>query len=179
MINGHKNSPKKCPRKVTQKCPWKSTKCDQKCPRNVTKSVHEMSPIMSMRCLPPIHTYLLILTQEIRKIRHVYSWANGKMPVWQNSVHSDWKRKKCGTISPHKIVFITKHKLFCHILNSFWLDGWHVTYFYVLNWYIPIRPQNFEKSSPYFWLALHRTKFCGLLRIYELYRPWFELVMQM
>ena len=29
------------------------------------------------------------------------------------------------------------------------------------------------KSSPYFWLALHRTifaKFCGLLRIYELYK---------
>ena len=38
------------------------------------------------------------------------------------------------------------------------------------------RPHNFAKSPPYFWLALHRTKvswnfakFCGLLRIYELY----------
>ena len=52
---GHKNSPKKCPRKVTQKCPrnvtqkedfsWTkvSTKCHQKCPRDVTYYVHEMS----------------------------------------------------------------------------------------------------------------------------------------
>ena len=63
MINGHKNSPKKCPRKVTQKCPrnvtqkedfsWTkvSTKCHQKCPwdvtffcpRDITDYVHEIS----------------------------------------------------------------------------------------------------------------------------------------
>ena len=50
-------SPKKCPRKVTQKgdISWTklSTRCHQKCPRNVTSFVHEMSPIMSTKCLPP------------------------------------------------------------------------------------------------------------------------------
>ena len=56
----------KCPQKVTQKCPRKvnqkedfswtllSTRCHQKCPRDVTHFVHEKSPIMSTRCLPPI-----------------------------------------------------------------------------------------------------------------------------
>ena len=54
-------SPKKCPRKVTQKgdISWTilSTRCHQKCPRNVTSFVHEMSPIMSTKCLPPVHTW--------------------------------------------------------------------------------------------------------------------------
>ena len=52
-------SPKKCPRKVTQKedISWTflSTRCRQKCPRNVTSFVHEMSPIMSTKCLPPVN----------------------------------------------------------------------------------------------------------------------------
>ena len=56
--NVHEMSPKKCPRKVTQKgdISWTklSTRCHQKCPRNVTPSVHEMSPIMSTKCLPPL-----------------------------------------------------------------------------------------------------------------------------
>ena len=51
-------SSKKCPRKVTQKedISWTflSTKCRQKCPRDVTPFVHEMSPIMSTKCLPPV-----------------------------------------------------------------------------------------------------------------------------
>merc|ERR1712051_684638 len=55
--NVHEMSPKKCPRKVTQKgdISWTilSTRCHQKCPRNVTPFVHEMSPIMSTKCLPP------------------------------------------------------------------------------------------------------------------------------
>ena len=50
-------SPKKCPQKVTQKedISWTflSTRCQQKCPRDVTPFVHEMSPIMSTKCLPP------------------------------------------------------------------------------------------------------------------------------
>jgi hypothetical protein len=50
-------SPKKCPRNVTQKedFSWTkvSTKCHQKCPQEVTPFVHENSPIMSTRCLPP------------------------------------------------------------------------------------------------------------------------------
>ena len=55
--NVHEMSSKKCPRKVTQKedISWTflSTKCRQKCPRDVTPFVHEMSPIMSTKCLPP------------------------------------------------------------------------------------------------------------------------------
>ena len=50
-------SHQKCPRKVTQKedISWTfcSTRCRQKCPRDVTPFVHEMSPIMSTKCLPP------------------------------------------------------------------------------------------------------------------------------
>ena len=49
--NVHEMSPKKYPRDVTQKCPRNVT---QKCPRNVTPYVHEMSPFMSTRCLPPL-----------------------------------------------------------------------------------------------------------------------------
>ena len=56
--NVHEMSSKKCPRKVTQKedISWTflSTKCRQKCPRDVTPFVHEMSPIMSTKCLPPV-----------------------------------------------------------------------------------------------------------------------------
>ena len=55
--NVHKMSPKKCTRKVTQKedISWTflSTRCHQKCPRDFTPFVHEKSPIMSTRCLPP------------------------------------------------------------------------------------------------------------------------------
>ena len=49
--NVHEMSPKKCPRDVTKKCPRNVTK---KCPRNVTPYVHEMSPFMSTKCLPPL-----------------------------------------------------------------------------------------------------------------------------
>ena len=55
--NVHEMSPKKCPQKVTQKKDILLTKvsmrCHQKCPRDVTPFGHEMSPIMSTRCLPP------------------------------------------------------------------------------------------------------------------------------
>ena len=48
--NVHENSPKK------EDFSWTkvSTKCHQKCPLDVTSFVHEMSPIMSTRCLPPV-----------------------------------------------------------------------------------------------------------------------------
>ena len=45
------------------------------------------------------------------------------------------------------------------------------------------RPQNFEKSTPYFWLYVLKSKvegedlekFCGLLRMYELYfQDWID-----
>ena len=85
--NVHEMSSKKCPRKVTQKedISWTflSTKCRQKCPRDVTPFVHEMSPIMSTRCLPP-------LIQIVNKIRNQtetqtpiqnsnYYWYSSKM----------------------------------------------------------------------------------------------------
>jgi hypothetical protein len=62
--NVHEMSPKKCPRNVTQKCPRNVT---QKCPRNVTPFVHEKSPFMSTRCLPPI--FLIQITSN-------YLWAS-------------------------------------------------------------------------------------------------------
>ena len=48
-----KNVHEKSPKNVHEMSPKKRTSRGQKCPQNVTKSVHEMSPIMSTRCLPP------------------------------------------------------------------------------------------------------------------------------
>ena len=39
-------------------------KCHQKGPRDVTSLVHDMSPIMSVRCLPPVICLLKYVLQE-------------------------------------------------------------------------------------------------------------------
>ena len=48
-----KNVHEKSPKNVHEMSPKKRSSRGQKCPRNVIKSVHEMSPNMSTRCLPP------------------------------------------------------------------------------------------------------------------------------
>ena len=67
--NVHEMSSKKCPRKVTQKedISWTflSTKCRQKCPRDFTPFVHEMSPIMSTKCLPPLNRVIRVLIDKL------------------------------------------------------------------------------------------------------------------
>ena len=71
--NVHEMSPKKCPRKVTQKedFSWTllSTRCHQKCPREVTPFVHEKSPIMSTRCLPPMPCWNIVSTTNILAVQ--------------------------------------------------------------------------------------------------------------
>ena len=82
-------SPKKCPRKVTQKedISWTflSTRCRQKCPRDVTPFVHEMSPIMSTRCLPPFQngqkTNLIIKMVTRRNLVKTHLCSPSSIPV--------------------------------------------------------------------------------------------------
>ena len=45
-----KNVHEKSPKNVHEMSSKKRTSRGQKCPRNVTKSVHDMSPLLSMRC---------------------------------------------------------------------------------------------------------------------------------
>ena len=65
----------------------------------------------------------------------------------------------------------------CHHLTS---RGWHFVFFLKTYWFIKFvlrRPQ-ISKSLPYFYLQYIKkkggdfAKFCGILRIYELYRSW-------
>ena len=70
-------SSKKCPRKVTQKedISWTflSTKCRQKCPRDVNPFVHEMSPIMSTKCLPP-----KLVRTNLDPLQHILEYSSLK-----------------------------------------------------------------------------------------------------
>ena len=80
--NVHEMSPKKCPRKVTQKgdISWTklSTRCHQKCPRNVTPFVHEMSPIMSTKCLPPEKTSWTVAYKNEWVYQTLCEWFEGQ-----------------------------------------------------------------------------------------------------
>ena len=68
-----KNVYEKSPKNVHEMSPKKRTSRGQKCPRNVTKCVHEMSPIMSTRCLPPlIKEEIIDLEEEITKAKLYY-----------------------------------------------------------------------------------------------------------
>ena len=77
-----KNVHEKSPKNVHEMSPKKRTSRGQKCPRNVTKSVHEMSPIMSTRCLPPVSTTPIMakgcrqcLSLSVVQLKGRYVWA--------------------------------------------------------------------------------------------------------
>ena len=93
--NVHEMSSKKCPRKVTQKedISWTflSTKCRQKCPRDVTPFVHEMSPIMSTKCLPPIILTMLIYAKLVfffLRVSHCASALLRPLPTLAHPLYS-------------------------------------------------------------------------------------------
>ena len=76
---------------------------------------------------------------------------------------------------PKLVVLNTKKNHFKHEKGLFWVyfNRPDVNFIFEMlrySSYILRRPQNFAKSSPYFWLQYipSKVKFCVLLRIYEL-----------
>ena len=75
----------------TKSHPKMSMKCHQKCPRDVTSFVHEMSPIMSTRCLPPVAFSGGLKCP--RKIFFNTQWGRGAVFL------SNWRRCRGGKTS--------------------------------------------------------------------------------
>ena len=72
-----------------------SSRCHQKCPQDVTPFVHEMSPIMSTKCLPPdtIRSNEICIRQEVP----VYKLHNGGKSI-QNLNSNYWYEHSYGTL---------------------------------------------------------------------------------
>ena len=126
-------SPKKCPRKVTQKedISWTllSTRCRQKCPRDVTPFVHEMSPIMSTKCLPPVsNRQTNAMNKWIRKenwlvqigCKNIWTWNWAKVPLECNW-HPSCKCKMVMPVQNYNFVCSCIRILTWHC-NESWIE---------------------------------------------------------
>ena len=86
----------------------------QKCPQDVPKSVHEMSPIMSTRCLPPMTTKLPDMTGKLRRELSLKILDS----IWKNQIQ--WNASPVLSWQIFSLFVFTQRKLASP--KTFWLS---------------------------------------------------------